>query len=79
MSLQRLLLLFPAYLLGILMADWWETHTVRTDYQYFQAINDIRSADLQLVYAQETFGPKRIQTQVIDQWLDGSLPANDPL
>ncbi|MEX2141279.1 MAG: hypothetical protein WD894_18585 [Pirellulales bacterium] len=78
MTFRRLLLIFPAYLLGIFLAGWWESHTVRINYLYMSALNDVRQIRLQLAYIEENFGRTTLSTSVIDQWLDDSLPANDP-
>ena len=53
MTLLRLLLIFPAYLLGMLLARAWESYTVISCYTYAFALNDVRSAGLQLAYIAE--------------------------
>ena len=78
MTLSRLLLVFPAYLLGMLLASWWERYTVISCYTYAFALNDVRNAGLQLAYIEEVFGPEALEKTVVDQWLANSLPANHP-
>src|SRR5688500_5781974 len=78
MTLSRLLLIFPAYLLGMLLARVWESYTVIRCYTYAFALNDVRNAGLQLAYIEQEYGPQALGKPVVEQWLADSLPANHP-
>lgn len=77
MTLLRLLLIFPAYFLGIYCAAWWDSHK-RVYYLHDAAIADVRQVYLQLAFIEERFGRDAVPRFVIDQWLDNSLPAKHP-
>jgi hypothetical protein len=78
LTLTRLLLVFPAYLLGMILARAWESCIVISCYHYTFALNDVRNAGLQLSDIEKHYGPEALDQPVVEQWLANTLPADDP-
>jgi hypothetical protein len=78
MTLRRLLLIFPAYLLGILLAGWWASYSTRGEHpHYIFALNHLRSIHGDVLYFEERYGTGTVSVDAINAWL-AKKPLNDP-